>query len=141
MEQEEHIQKADYQVAKDAKAGLISKANHEGTMRQAAANKDLLEATVKEIPELKEYLDKGGRVSVAREWLPRRGRPRTRISLTNGGLILGSVQKGGIEYPLTGNMIVAESGKNGAIDALGRLPAEKLLKRVARRIDPKNMGK
>jgi hypothetical protein len=140
------------QIAKEAKKKLIDSTNTitvEDTKRYrsttegldkirevALANKDRLEATAKEIPELKEYLDRGGRVTVTREYLPRFDRPRTRISLTSEGLVYSRVRKGGIEHALTGNVIAAEAGQNGAIDALGGLTYRGLVERVAKRIKP-----
>jgi hypothetical protein len=139
------------EIAKEEKAKLYSIANntHEGRLPEgpgllvlrAIEKKDRLEAIVNETPALKEYLDRGGRVSVTREWLPRLGRARQRISLTNEGLVIGRVHKGGNEFPLTGNTIAAEASSNGAIEALSVLPYKKLFKRVARRIDPDTMRK
>jgi hypothetical protein len=161
MEREEYIQKSNYQVAKEAKAKLFDKAsnlteedieryrwpdNSEDKsftrlgIQQTVLNTNLLEASVNEIPALKEYLERGGRVSVTREWLPRGDRPRTRISLTKEGVVWGGVEKGGHEFPL-GNKIATDAGHNGAIDKLSKLSPGELLKRVARRISPRNIGK
>ena len=147
------------EIAKEAKAKVIVRANDiseddiqdQHNMRllppgakadyQALANIAQLTAAVNEIPELREFLNRGGRVPVTREYLPRRGRQRQRISLTSEGLVIGRVGKGGNEFPLTGNMIVAESRDNGAIEALGGLKSRELLERVARGIDPKTMRK
>jgi hypothetical protein len=141
MEQRES-QITNSEIAKEAKVKVIEKINKIALeesklplMLQALANTDQIKDAVNEIPALKEYLEKGGRISITREWLPRQGRPRHRISLTKEGLVYSRVRKGGNEFPLTGNMIAAQTGHNGAIDALGGLSSKELLERVARGID------
>ena len=150
IEQGGNFQKDKSQLAKEAKEKLReSLTNTEKYMQtlfvaeglqkireQAMANTDRLNTAVNDIPELKEYLESAGRVTVTREYLPRLNRVRTGIYLTSEGLVLGPVGKRGSIARLTGNVIAGESGLNGAIDKLGSLSTREVIERVAERIAP-----
>ena len=58
--------------------------------------------------------------------------------LTNEGLLIGPVG-GGNGFLLDENTILGGAGYDKAINAFGRLSPRRLLKRVARRIDPYTM--
>jgi hypothetical protein len=129
---------------------VINKGNGEDAQKpktpleRAKANVAQLDWIVSNNPHVKRYFELGGRVEITREGF---SLPKRSVAYTRDGVVLEAPRAcymAGIKdiyggEKLTPDALPLSIGKNRAVVRFADLSAEKLVKRMARRIDPRSI--